>query len=81
MDEQGIGFDRLALDQAIDSYKTRNVRVKEKPLWQELRSWDSNGTRKQEKVRSTNESKDLDEFATALQRVRGKKPKRNTTAL
>jgi len=37
--------------------------------------WD----KKQEKVRSTNASKASDEFATALQRARKQKPKRNTT--
>ena len=79
MGEQGIGFDRLDLDNALDDYKTRNVRVKEKPSWQVTNSQACTGTKKQEKVRSTNASKVSDEFATALQRARKQKPKRTTT--
>ena len=79
MGEQGIAFDRLDLDHALDEYKTRNVRVKEKPSWQETNFQDSTGTKKQARAQSTSASTGSAEFATALQRVRGKKPKRNTT--
>ena len=36
--KQGVGFDRLDLDEVLDDYKSRNVRVKEKPSWQKTNS-------------------------------------------
>jgi hypothetical protein len=76
---QGVGFDRLDLDRALDEYKTRNVRVKEQPSWPETSSQGCTGTRKQGKVLSTNVSTGSEEFATALQRARNQKQKRNIT--
>lgn len=79
MGNQGIGFDRLDLDHALDEYKTRNVRVKEQPSWQDTNSQGCSGTKKQEKVRLTNASTGSVEFATALQQARKQKQKRNIT--
>ena len=48
---QGVGFDRVDLDRVLDDYKSRNVlkRDEEKPLWENPKSPDFIGTKKQAK--------------------------------
>jgi hypothetical protein len=79
MGQQGVGFDRLDLDQALDDYKTRNVRVKEQPSWQETNSQGFTGTKKREKGLLINASTGSDAFATALQQARKAKRRPSIT--
>ena len=82
---QGVGFDRLDLDHALDDYKQRNLKPchhqEEPSAWQQPKpnSQACTGTKLHNKAASTNVSPESGAFDIALQQARGRKPKPNTT--
>ncbi|BBL74150.1 hypothetical protein [Methylomagnum ishizawai] len=82
--KQGIGFDRIDLDAALDNYKTRNLSPgvttdnEEETPWRNEATQGCTGTRKPAKAASTSASAES-AFDTALKRARDKKPKPNTS--